>query len=122
MTTPAPIHAAFRRRVDTIKRQRHLPEDTRRALIAQAWVKARADMRAARTNYRAQTDDPPDRGERQADMTSLIRDLAAVPSNRRGNAHEAITFGLAVPPELAGMQPSEVERLARQADFPDDAA
>lgn len=120
MTTPRGIHQRYRVRVDRINARPNMAAETRRALIAEAYIDARNQMRDARGAHRERTEPAPDNTRNQAaTMSEIIRAAARRTSPDRARMVEAIAHSFPVPPELAGMQIHEIERLARDQAMPD---
>lgn len=116
MATPREIHARYRARVDRINNRRNMADTTRRGLIAEAWVDARNQMRAAhQTHLDAQEKPPTGRpaSDAPASMSDIIRAAAGRTTPDRERMRAAMVYSIATPPELSGLQAHEIERLAR---------
>jgi len=123
VTTPRSIRAGYERRIAAINSRKNVPEQTRKALIAKAWLGTREQLRTERAQAREareQAPAPANTGEARPTMSQLIRAAVARPDHGRARGYEAVAYGLATPRELTGLGTHEIERLARQADFPDD--
>lgn len=120
MTTPQQIHARYRARVDRINARPRLDPATRRGLIAEAWIDARDQMRAAHSQHLDQTETAPaGTGDQPASMSDIIRAAAGRTAPERARMRAAMAHSIATPRELAGLQVHEIEQLARDHTAPD---